>query len=236
MAERAVTRRKHCVVLPDGVDDALAAAIQNPGVSAWVALEWRAKLQPGETVLVLGATGVTGQLAVQIAKHLGAGRVVGAGRNEQVLARLRDLGADATVQLDQSDEDLRAALLAEAGDGYDVVLDYLWGRPAEVFMSTLGVADMELRTFSRTRFVQVGVMAGADLRMNAEVLRSSGLEILGSGSGNAPPIDEITRQLGEVMGLLAGGELRVEVDRVPLSEVEQVWDRDQRGRRTILAP
>lgn len=236
MAERAVTRREWCLPIPDGVDDALAAAIQNPGVSAWNALEWRARLQPGQRVLVLGATGVAGQLAVQIARHLGAGMIAAAGRNPRVLATLPALGADAVIQLDQPDNALRRALRAAAGDApYDVVVDYLWGRPAEVFISTLGEADMELR-FSRTRLVQVGVMAGSCIRLPAEVLRSSGLEIMGSGTGNAPAPDALARQLGQVMDLLARGALRIEVNRVPLARVGQVWDLDQQGRRTVFVP
>lgn len=236
MAERAVTRHGWCSPIPEGVDDALAAAVQNPGVSAWNALEWRAKLQPGESVLVLGATGVAGQIAVQVAKHLGAGRVVAAGRNPRVLAGLPALGADATVQLDQPDDALRRALRDAAGPAdFDVVLDYLWGRPTEVFISTLGFADMELR-FSRTRLVQIGVMASPTLNLSAEVLRSSGLEIVGSGTGNAPPAEVLARELGQVLDLLAGGRLRMEVNRVPLTRVRHVWDLDQQGHRTVLIP
>jgi NADPH2:quinone reductase len=236
MAELAVTKREWCSPIPDGVDDALAAAAQNPGASTWNALEWRAKLRAGERVLVLGATGVAGQIAVQLAKHLGAGQVVAAGRNPRVLASLTDLGADAVIQLDQPDDALRRALRAQAGDkGYDVVVDYLWGHPTEVFISTLGEADMELR-FSRTRLIQVGVMAGATLNLPAEVLRSSGLEILGSGTGNAPTSDVLARMLGQVMDLLARDELRIGINRVPLAQVRQVWDLDQQGHRTVLIP
>lgn len=233
MAERAVTKQAAYSPIPEGVDDALAAAIQNPGVSAWNALEWRAKLREGESVLILGATGVTGQLAVQIARHLGAGRIVAAGRNPQVLESLKDLGADATIQLDQPDDTLATAMRAEAG--FDVVLDYLWGRPTEVLLGTLAGTDMELR-FSRTRLIQLGVMAGAHVNLPAEVLRGSGLEILGSGTGNAPPMELLTRLLRDVMDLLSRGKLRIEINRVPLADVEHVWDRDQRGRRTVLIP
>jgi len=101
MAQRAVVRRVQCFPVPDEVDNETAAAIPNPGVSAWLSLKHRAKLAPGETVLILGATGVTGKVAVQIAKILGAGRVVAAGRNPQLLSTLAELGADATIQLDQ---------------------------------------------------------------------------------------------------------------------------------------
>src|SRR5271170_6979509 len=125
MAERTVAPRAFCFSLPDGIDDDTAAALPNPGVSAWLTLAHRAKLAPGETALILGATGVTGQLAVQIAKLLGAKRVIGAGRNERMLGSLCELGADATIQLDQPEESLKDAFAREAGDeGFDVIIDY----------------------------------------------------------------------------------------------------------------
>jgi NADPH2:quinone reductase len=236
MAERALARRELCTPIPDGLDEVLAAAVQNPGVSTWAALEWRAQLRPGERVLILGATGVAGQVAVQLARRLGAGRVVAAGRNPRVLATLPGLGADATIQLDQPDQALRDAFRAEGGaGGFDVVLDYLWGRPTELFISTLGSTDMRLRS-ARTRCVQVGGMAGAHVALPAEVLRSSGLEILGFGTGNAPPPEHLARLLRDVLALLAGGGLHLDVNRVPLAQVEEVWDLDQQGTRTVLIP
>ena len=93
MAQRAVVRRAFSFPVPEGLDDETAAALPNPGVSAWLSLAFREKLTPGENVLILGATGVTGKLAVRIAKLLGAGRVVAAGRNQQVLSTLDQLGA-----------------------------------------------------------------------------------------------------------------------------------------------
>src|ERR1700719_924012 len=116
MAERTVVRRAQCFLVPDDVDDDTAAAIPNPGVSAWLSLTHRAKLASGETVLILGATGVTGKLAVQIAKLLGAKRVIGAGRNARMLDRLRELGADATIQLEQAGDALKEAFAREAED------------------------------------------------------------------------------------------------------------------------
>src|SRR5215831_9881951 len=114
MAEQTVVSRAWCLPIPDGVDDDSAAALPNPALSAWLPLVWRARLKPDETVLILGATGVAGKLAIQIAKHLGAGRVVAAGRNRQVLETLPDLGADATIALDQADQEVAAAFGREA--------------------------------------------------------------------------------------------------------------------------
>lgn len=106
MAEQTVVSRAWCLSVPDGVDDDTAAALPNPALSAWLSLVWRAQLKPGETILILGATGVAGKLAIQIAKHLGAGRIVAAGRNAPILETLPDLGADATIALDQADPEL----------------------------------------------------------------------------------------------------------------------------------
>src|SRR5262245_52766681 len=132
-AERSVVPRTWCVLIPDGVDDVTAAALPNPALSSWLPLVWRAHLKHGETVLILGATGVAGKLALQIAKHLGAGRVVAAGRNEHVLETLPDLGADASIALDQPDQELTAAFIREASHKrFDIILDYLWGHPTEV--------------------------------------------------------------------------------------------------------
>jgi NADPH:quinone reductase-like Zn-dependent oxidoreductase len=236
MAEYSVVRQEMTFPIPDDVDDALAAAVWNPGLSAWLTLRRRAGIQPGETVLVLGATGVTGKLAVQLAKRFGAGRVIAAGRNEQVLDELTGLGADATIRLGQSEEDVAKAFTAEAGEGgYDLVVDYLWGRPTEILLGTIGRHDITTRSL-RTRLVHVGSMAGPEITLRAEVLRSAGLEILGMGTGTMPPLDVITSTLGELLGLVGSGEVRVDVDRVPMSGVQQVWSRDQRGRRPVLIP
>ena len=237
MAEFAVTKAAWTSPIPPGIDDAVAAVVHNPGLSAGLALAWRANLQPGEAVLVMGGTGVTGQVAIQLAKQLGAGRVVASGRNPERLASLLQLGADAVIQLDRSDDEVRHELRDQAGEsGYDVVLDYLWGHPTELLLDALGGGhDMALR-FERTRLLQVGVMAGATIALPAEVLRSTGLEVMGSGSGTVPPADLIVSELQHLMTLLADGRLRVEVNRLPLADVEDVWDRDQAGRRTVLIP
>src|SRR6266404_2946405 len=142
MAELTVAPRAFCFPVPAAIDDATAAALPNPGVSAWLSLTQRAKLAPGETVLILGATGVTGQLAVQIAKILGAKRVVAAGRNEEVLNALRELGADETIRLNQPDQDLIEAFRRAAGEkGFDVIVDYLWGAPTEALLAAVARAE-----------------------------------------------------------------------------------------------
>ena len=236
MAQYSVASPQGTFPIPGGLDDAVAAAVWNPGLSAWLTFGWRCQLQPGQTVLILGATGVTGQLAVQAARHFGAGQIVAAGRNQQVLDRLPGLGADATIQLDQPPGELAAAFAAAAGErDYDLVVDYLWGHPTEIFLSSLAHDDMEIRS-ARVRLVQAGEMAGPTITLPGAVLRSAGLEILGLGTGTMPPIDVITAMLHELLELMASGQLRIDVERVPLSAVEQVWGRDQHGRRPVFVP
>lgn len=236
MAQYSVASPQMTFPIPDGLDDAVAAAAWNPGLSAWLALGWRCPLEPGQTVLILGATGVTGKLAIQAARHFGAGRVVAAGRNQRVLDELPALGADATIQLAQPDAALAAAFAAGAGEhGYDVVLDYVWGHPTEVFLSSIEHHDAVLRS-ARVRLLQAGEMAGPVITLPAAALRSVGLEILGNGTGTMPPMEVITGTLSELLDLLAAGKVRVDIERVPLADVAGVWGRDQQGRRPVFIP
>jgi NADPH2:quinone reductase len=235
MAERTVAPKAFCFAVPAGVYDDTAAALPNPGVSAWLSLTHRAKLAAGETVLILGATGVTGQLAVQIAKLLGAKRVIGAGRNQRVLGRLRELGADATIQIDQSADALKNAFAREAGEaGYDVVLDYLWGRPTEALLAAITKPEFAVVT-RETRLVQVGESAGAAISLPAAVLRSTALTIL--GTAGIPSREVLVDAMEQVMSRAGRGELRIETERVALADIEKVWERPaESGRRVVVLP
>ena len=237
MAERTVVPRVQCFPLPDAIDDATAAAVFNPGLSAWGTLAWRAQLAAGESVLILGATGVTGKLAIQTAKLLGAGRVVAAGRNEEVLSKLHELGADATIQIGESMEKLTEALVRETGErGFDVIVDYLWGRPTEALLAAIMRNDFKAAS-SRVRLLQVGESAGATISLPAAALRSSRLEILGAGSGSAPASPEMWKDaIGRLITNVASGALRMEVEQVPLADVNDTWSRRTPGRRIVLIP
>lgn len=234
MAELSVVSRHHCFPLPEVVDNVTAAALINPGVSAWLTLASRAKLVPGETVLVLGATGVTGKLAIQIAKMLGAGRVVAAGRNEQVLNTLHELGADAIIQIDKLGQDLRESFVEQAGDrGYGVIVDYIWGRPTEVLLESMTRKEFA-NASQEARLVQVGESAGSTISLPAAVLRSTALTIL--GTAGIPLRDTLIDAFQQVMTRAARGELRIKVEQVSLQDVERVWQRDSRGCRLVLIP
>jgi NADPH:quinone reductase-like Zn-dependent oxidoreductase len=183
-------------------------------------------------VLILGATGVTGKLAVQIAKRLGAGRVIASGRNPQALEKLRGLGADSTIQLNQSDDDLRKAFSQEAGEaGFDVVIDYVWGRPTEVLLSAITRPEFAVVN-SETRLVQVGESAGPTIALSAAVLRSTALTILGTAGISSP--DVLVAAIHQVLDWAARGALQIETETVPLAEIEKVWQRPESGRRRLV--
>jgi NADPH:quinone reductase-like Zn-dependent oxidoreductase len=236
MATLCVVPRSWCVPVPEGVDDCTAAALPNPALSSWLPLTWRAQLKRGETVLVLGATGVAGKLAVQIAKHLGAGRVVAAGRNERILQTLASLGADATIALSQSDEDLAPVFSREAlRTPFDIVLDYVWGHPTEVLLAALTGHDVRAES-RRVRLIEIGEMAGPTISLSASALRSSGIEISGAGGGSVPH-SVIFDAFPKVWALAASGQLHIDTERVPLADVESAWQRnDLPGRRLVIIP
>jgi NADPH2:quinone reductase len=236
MAEQTVVSRAWCLPIPDRVDDVTAAALPNPALSSWLPLVWRARLKPGETVLILGATGVAGKLAIQIAKHLGAARVVAAGRNQRVLETLPDLGADAIIALDQPDQRLSAAFREEGGRShFDVILDYLWGHPTEVLLDALTGHDLKAES-TGSRLVAIGEMAGPTISLSAAALRSSGLELSGSGGGSVPRT-AIFDAFPELWALAADGALRIDTEAVALADVEHAWQReDLGGRRIVIIP
>lgn len=238
MAERTVVQRARCWPVTDGLDDITAAALVNPGMSAWLSLLWRAKLVQGETVLILGATGTTGRLAVQIAKLLGAGRVIAAGRNEQALDTLVGLGADTTIRLSQPEKDLARAFAKEAGDtGFHVIIDYLWGAPTEALLAAIASTDFAPSHSARMRLVQVGESASPAISLPAAALRSSSLEILGAGSGTMPPLETLRDIYDQLLRRAAAGELRLETEHVSLVEIEKAWQRKTpSGVRLVVVP
>jgi NADPH2:quinone reductase len=234
MAERAVVRRAFTFAIPDALSDETAASIVNPGVSAWLTLAARAKLAPGENVLILGATGVTGKLATRIAKLLGAARVVAAGRNPEALSKLHQHGADATIRLDSSADELSEAFAREAGSsGFQVVIDYVWGQPAEAFLAAITRKEFAA-IGSETRYVQVGESAGSTISLPAAVLRSTPLTIM--GTAGMPPREALVDAMQQVMANAASEELQIETERIPLADVEAAWQREQQGRRFVIIP
>jgi NADPH:quinone reductase-like Zn-dependent oxidoreductase len=234
-AERAVTRPDLSIALPEGLDAATAAGIANPGMSSWVALRMRAQFRAGESVLILGATGTAGHLAVQIGKRLGARRVIAAGRNPQALSAAKDLGADAVISLEQPREALVAAFRSEIAEhGVDVVLDYLWSEPAEAVLAAIAQKGLS-HAAPRIRFVQIGQSAGATITLAGATLRSSGVELLGSGFGSAS-MKEIFAALADFFKEAAKTPFATRVETVALADVESLWNAPERGARLVFHP
>ena len=222
MAELSVVRSTQYVALPDELDDVTAAAAANPGMSSWVALNERAKFVAGETVLINGATGVSGRLAIQIAKYLGARRVIATGRNEASVAELPSLGADSVIALDQSPERLTEVFRKEIKEsGVNVILDYLWGASAESLIGAVaghGSGEAE----PRIRYVQIGSLSGQTITLSSGPLRSSGLELLGSGLGSVSN-EALLKNIGELMKAIVPGRLNIAAQAVPLTQVAEAW-------------
>lgn len=231
MAEKVALRVEQCIPLPDDVDDITAAAIAIAGMSSWAAFKERARLIAGENVLINGATGISGRLAVQIAKYLGAKRVVATGRNVEALELVTHIGADATVSLGQSANDLENAFMEQfGGEGVDVVLDYLWGASAETLILAAAKAGKDAVPI---RFVQIGAVSGGDIVLPSAALRSSALVLMGSGIGSIPRKGLVSAIRG-VLQAVVPGKLKIETKAVPLSEVAETWNQDSGNSRVVF--
>jgi NADPH:quinone reductase-like Zn-dependent oxidoreductase len=233
MAEQAVVDLRRTIALPDGVDINNIAAAMNPAMSAWVALRRRVPLEPGQSVLVLGATGNAGSMAVQIAKRLGATHVVGAGRNPQRLQELPGLGADAVVVLND-DPALTADRLASAAAEVDIVIDYLWGEPAA--MAVMALLSARADRSRAMNWIQIGAMAGPTAELPSVALRSANLRIQGNGQGAVSP-EAYLAELPSLIEEIEAGTLEVRTRPVPLAQVETIWAvPDTPGVRVVLVP
>jgi NADPH:quinone reductase-like Zn-dependent oxidoreductase len=220
MAERTVIDSRRSILLPADADPVLLAAAMNPGMSSWVALRRRVEFSPGQSILILGATGSAGQLAIQIAKHLGAGEVIAAGRGIEKLAALGGLGADATVDLAADPDRVAAELGAQAGN-VDVVLDYLWGTPAQAaIMPLLTSRDDRSRLLS---WIQIGAIAGPDIALPSAALRQANVRFLGSGQGSISARG-ILEVLPSLVDEIDKGTFSIDAVSHPLAEVGELWN------------
>jgi NADPH:quinone reductase-like Zn-dependent oxidoreductase len=230
MAEHTVVAAGQCVALPDGLDDLTAAALANPGMSSWAAFAERAKLKPGETVLINGATGTSGRLAVQIAKVLGAKKVIATGRNPAALQAVAGLGADVTISLLQDDASLERQFREQFAEGVDVVLDYIYGKSAETLLVAAAKAGSDGVPI---RFVQIGALSGASIALPAAVLRSSSIVMMGSGLGSVST-ERLVAAIGALFQAVVAKSLSVPFMPVALSEVEVAWGQDDSTNRTVF--
>jgi NADPH:quinone reductase-like Zn-dependent oxidoreductase len=228
MGELALVARDMVVPIPDEVEDLRAVAVASGGLASWVALTRRAPIQPGATVLINGATGAAGGMAVQIARHFGAQRIIAVGRDRD---RLDRLGADTRITLD---DDADAALRAEFDLGVDVVLDFIWGGPASRVIAAATKNRGSRRGEPRLRFVQIGTAAGLEIPLRGDALRSSGLELLGSGIGSVS-LKEMIDGARELLAATASAEFDAPVTPMPLGLIAEAWAAPT-NTRYVLVP
>lgn len=216
MAQHALAARDMLVPVPDQLTDDRAAAIATAGLASWIALSRRAKLQQGETVLVSGATGSAGRMALQVARHFGAERVIAVGRNR---ARLGELDADVKIALDG---DADGALRTAFDRGVDIVLDFVWGEPAGRILRA-AAGNRGARTGEpRLRYVQLGTVAGDEIPLRGDMLRSSGLELLGSGIGSVA-VRDLLAGAGELLAAAPAAGFDPPFTPMPLAQVAAAW-------------
>ena len=224
MAERAPVGDSHAIDVPDGADPAVAAGLGIAGLAGWLPFAWRAPLTGGENVLVLGATGSVGLVAVQTAKLLGADRVVAAGRSAAGLERAMEVGADAAVSLDEADDPEAAFKEAFDGNGPSYVFDPLWGEPAAAAVRAAAPA---------ATVVNLGQSAGATSELASAAVRFKSLSILGHTNFAVPP-EELADHYRRLVTHVTAGDIRFDVERVPLDSVTDAWRRQAEGAGTKL--
>lgn len=228
MAERTLVAPARTLPVPDGISDGVAVALGIAGLTAWLSLSWRARLVPGEHVLILGASGAVGLLAVQAARLLGAGRVIAAARSAEGLERARAAGAHATVVLEGSESDIADAIRAQSGNRLDVIIDPLWGVPAA---AALQVAS------AGARLVQLGSSAGGQMPFNPAFMRGPQISLLGFSSGTVPQPEKAAAYAAMCAAVLRG-DMAIPVESLPLAKVADAWQRqaDFPHHKLVLEP
>ncbi|WP_437629852.1 quinone oxidoreductase family protein [Sorangium sp. So ce854] len=228
MAERSLVASHMMVPVPEDLSSERAAAVATAGLASWIALSRRAKLQVGETVLVIGATGSAGGMALQTARYFGASKVIAVGRDE---AKLERLAADVKIALKDGADN---ALRAQFDEGVDVVLDFVWGEPA-VRVLRAATRDRGSRSGEpRLRYVQLGTVAGDEIPLRGDMLRSTGLELIGSGIGSVA-VKELVAGAGELLAAAPAAGLDASFTSLPLRAVADAWNGDP-GVRYLLVP
>ncbi|UJR11908.1 hypothetical protein I4U23_016086 [Adineta vaga] len=219
------------ISLPDSADPILFAGIMNAGLASWTALTERARIQSGESVLVLGVTGSAGEMAALSARLLGAKRVIGVGRNQSVLDQLvKDGKIDSSIPL-VDDETQFQELIGKEGADVDIVMDFLWGKPTELTMN--GIQSARKDSTQRLRWIQVGQMAGPTIQCSAGLLRSKNIEISGSGIGPIS-IKDMLKSLESMVPMVIEGKLTTSILSFPLKDIEKKWSETANAKERVV--
>lgn len=239
IAEKALISKNRYTILPEKLDYSTAAALPNAALGAAMSLLIRGDMQKGSTVLINGATGVTGQFAIQVAKYYGAAKVVATGRNPKLFGKLKSLGVDTSISLQQDDEAIIKQLRdIHAANPVDIVIDYLWGRPIELIINAVKGGGMNTFTH-KVRIVTVGDMAGSSIMLQSGILRSSAIELLGSGIGSVSQEDVKkfgSEILPEMFQLAADGRLTIDTKTETLENIQSAWNENgEAGKRIVVS-
>jgi NADPH:quinone reductase-like Zn-dependent oxidoreductase len=233
LAQKSLVKTEQCIPVPDDLDDVMAAAIANPGMSAWAAMMERAHLKSGETVLVNGAAGTSGRIAVQLAKYLGAAKVIATGRNERELEEVKTLGADVTIPFKlgathpAGAKQYEDALKREFAKGINVVVDYLWGESAETIIAAIAKS---VEDATPVRFVHVGGASGEEsIDLPGAALRSSAIVLMGSGLKSVR-LSALLAGIENVFKAAIPARLQVAMKVIPLSQIEEFWSAPAKPR------
>lgn len=230
MAEQTIIDTRRSITLDEGCDPVQIAAAMNPAMSSWVALRRRTRLTPGQKVLILGATGNAGRLAVQVARHLGASNVAAVGRDTGKLAELTDLGADHLIDLSADPAEV-SSRLAEAGRHVDVVLDYLWGEPTATALRA--IVPTRRDDDQQLNWIQIGSVAGTTCPLPSAALRATRLQIVGSGQGSVSN-SAILAELPDLAERISAGTFAIDAHAVALDDVEAAWVQAATSRQRIV--
>lgn len=223
MAERAIVKKRGIIPVPESLDSAIAAAIPNTLVGSDLALLVRGEFKPGDVVFINGATGATGMMAVQMAKIRGAKKIIVTGRNDEKLIELKKLGADVTIDLKINEHEIKQLIKKECEDEpYTIVIDYLWGRPAELFMDAIGQVENTLKM----KYISIGNLDNKKAAIPSQVLRSNNIQIIGSGIGSFPQKtlgEYLIEHLPKVYQLAIDKKLSINTNNFDLSDISSAW-------------
>lgn len=236
VAEKAVADKKMMVRIPEQLDFSIAAALPNAIMGSAMALKFKAGIQPGNVVLVNGATGITGRIAVQIAKVYGAKKIIVTGRNEESLQTLLELGADEVVSLHLNDEDFKSKIKEIHNETpIDIVLDYIWGHSVEMILSAFKGDG----TFShKTKLITIGGMSGDTIQLSSQILRATDIQISGSGLGSWTKEESallFSEIIPEMFQAAVDGKVKIETQDVDIKNIESAWNAEiQTGKRLVV--